>query len=126
MKKLRKQGLKTAKEISIDLAAVDVFARWVKQLKGVTLQDNELERASFTAAERLFNDNKKKAAQKALTSYLENYPQGANHLQVQFLSAELYFQEEKWEAADRTICMQYWISLLMSIPNKHWFGLRKH
>ena len=93
------QALKTAKEISIDLAAVDVFATWVKQLKGVTLQDNELERASFTAAERLFNDNKKKAAQKALTSYLENYPQGANHLQVQFLSAELYFQDENWNAA---------------------------
>ena len=88
------QALKTAKEISIDLATVDVFATWVKQLKGVTLQDNELERASFTAAERLFNDNKKKAAQKALTSYLENYPQGANQLQVSFLSAELYFQEE--------------------------------
>ena len=93
------QALKTAKEISIDLAAVDVFATWVKQLKGVTLQDNELERASFTAAERLFNDNKKKAAQKALTSYLENYPQGANHLQVEFLSAELYFQDENWSAA---------------------------
>lgn len=93
------QALKTAKEISIDLARVDVFATWVKQLKGVTLQDNELERASFTAAERLFNDNKKKQAQKALTSYLENYPQGANHLQVQFLSAELYFQDEKWNAA---------------------------
>lgn len=93
------QGLKTAKEISIDLATVDVFATWVKQLKGVTLQDNELERASFTAAERLFNDNKKKAAQKALTSYLENYPQGANLLQVQFLSAELYFQDENWTAA---------------------------
>ena len=93
------QGLKTAKEISIDLAAVDVFASWVKQLKGVTLQDNELERASFTAAERLFNDNKKKAAQKALTSYLENYPQGANQLQAQFLSAELYFQDEEWTAA---------------------------
>ena len=93
------QALKTAKEISIDLAAVDVFATWVKQLKGVTLQDNELERASFTAAERLFNDNKKKAAQKALTSYLENYPQGANHLQVQFLSAELYFQDENWNAS---------------------------
>ena len=93
------QALKTAKEISIDLATVDVFATWVKQLKGVTLQDNELERASFTAAERLFNDNKIKAAQRALTSYLENYPQGANHLQVQFLSAELYFQDEKWSAA---------------------------
>ena len=93
------QALKTAKEISIDLAAVDVFATWVKQLKGVTLQDNELERASFTAAERLFNDNKKKAAQKALTSYLENYPQGANHLQAQFLSAELYFQDENWNAS---------------------------
>ena len=93
------QGLKTAKEISIDLATVDVFASWVKQLKGVTLQDNELERASFTAAERLFNDNKKKAAQKALTSYLENYPQGANQLQAQFLSAELYFQDENWSAA---------------------------
>ena len=93
------QALKTAKEISIDLATVDVFATWVKQLKGVTLQDNELERASFTAAERLFNDNKKKAAQKALTSYLENYPQGANHLQVEFLSAELYFQDENWSAA---------------------------
>ena len=48
------QALKTAKEISIDLAAVDVFASWVKQLKGVTLQDNELERASFTAAEATF------------------------------------------------------------------------
>mgnify|MGYP005724801475 FL=1 len=93
------QALKTAKEISIDLATVDVFATWVKQLKGVTLKDNELERASFTAAERLFNDNKIKVAQRALTSYLENYPQGANHLQVQFLSAELYFQDEKWSAA---------------------------
>lgn len=93
------QALKTAKEISIDLAEVDIFASWVKQLKGVTLQDNELERASFIAAERLFNENKKKAAQKALTSYLQNYPQGANHLQVQFLSAELHFQEADWVPA---------------------------
>ena len=93
------QALKTAKEIAIDLAEVEDFTRWVKQLKGVTLEDNELERAAFTSAERLFNDNKKKAAQKALTAYLSNYPQGANQLQVSFLSAELYFQEEKWEEA---------------------------
>ena len=93
------QALKTAKEIAIDLAEVEDFTRWVKQLKGVTLEDNELERAAFTSAERLFNDNKKKAAQKALTAYLSNYPQGANQLQVSFLSAELYFQEEEWEEA---------------------------
>ncbi|MDB2456356.1 tetratricopeptide repeat protein [Flavobacteriaceae bacterium] len=96
---IAQQALKTAKEISIDLAEVDVFSDWVKQLKGVTLEDNELERASFTSAERLFNENKKSSAQKAFSSYLKNYPQGANQLQVKFLSAELYFQDEDWESA---------------------------
>ena len=96
---IAQQALKTAKEISIDLAEVDVFSDWVKQLKGVTLEDNELERASFTSAERLFNENKKSSAQRAFSSYLKNYPQGANQLQVKFLSAELYFQDEDWESA---------------------------
>ncbi len=93
------QALKTAKEIAIDLAEVEDFTQWVKQLKGVTIEDNELERAAFTSAERLFNDNKKKAAQKAFTAYLITYPQGANQLKASFLSAELYFQEEEWEQA---------------------------
>ena len=94
-----RQALKTAKEISIDLATVDVFASWVKQLDGVTIEENELERASFRSAERLFNENKKKAALKAFSSYLNQYPNGANQLQAQFLFAELNFQDAKWESA---------------------------
>jgi len=93
------QALKTAKEISIDLATVDVFASWVKQLEGVTVEENELEQASFRSAERLFNENKKKAALKAFSSYLKEYLNGSNQLQAQFLCAELYFQDGKWESA---------------------------
>ncbi len=94
-----RQALRTAKEISIDLATVDEFAAWTKQLKGITLEDNELEQAAFMSANRLYNNNKKKDAQKALESYLIEYPLGPNQLQAKFLLAELYFQESEWAKA---------------------------
>lgn len=91
-----RQALKTAKEISIDLAVVGEFASWVKQLEGITIEEDELEKATFMSASSLLNKNKKKEAKQALISYLDKYSLGSNQLQAKFLLAELYFQNREW------------------------------
>ena len=96
---LAQQAFLTIKEIAIDQNQVDDFAQWAKGTSITSISDLELEKAAYQAIERLLEEQKKKAAQKALTVYLENYPQGTNALVAAFQLAELYFEEEEWESA---------------------------
>ena len=91
------QALIKAKEISIDLAQVEKFAEWLKEINITSISNNEIEVATFISAEKLFKENKKKSALRAFESYLEKYPSSSNNLKVNFYLAEIYFEETKWE-----------------------------
>lgn len=96
---LAQQAFLTIKEISIDQNQVAAFAQWAKGTSITSITDLELEKAAYQAIERLLEEQKKKPAEKALTAYLENYPEGTNALVAAFQLAELYFEEEQWSSA---------------------------
>lgn len=96
---LAQQALQTVKEIAIEQNTIDDFTQWIGQNKVIAIADLQLEKAAFDAIERLLNDGKKKALEKALENYLTNYPEGGNSLRASFLLAELAFEDENWETA---------------------------
>ena len=94
---LSRQALIKAKEIAIDLVKVQEFEKWVLDNKVNYVSKDELEQALFSSGEKLFDQNKDKAALKIFNSYLEKYPISSNSLNVNFLIAEIYFKDSKWE-----------------------------
>jgi tetratricopeptide (TPR) repeat protein len=93
------QAIMTLKEISIDIGKVSEFSGWVKKNKLNSFSNNELEKATFEAAEKQFVNNNKKQAEKLLEAYLLEYPSGSNNLNATFLLAEIYFESEAFDKA---------------------------
>jgi len=61
--------------------------------------DNELEKTAFEAAEKRFLEGNSKTAERLLSEYLENYPQGTYFLTATYYLAELYFEKQDMENA---------------------------
>lgn len=96
---LSQQALQTVKEIAVEENTVDELSTWLNGLALASLPDLKLEKAAFDAIERLLNDGKKRALQKALENYVVNYPGSTNAKRAHFLLAELAFEKSEWVLA---------------------------
>lgn len=86
------QAVQTAKLIYVDLGEVDAYAQWVRGLDYVEVSDQELETASYDAAEKQYLEGNSARAEKAFAAYLEQFPSGSRHIEARFRLATLYFQ----------------------------------
>jgi len=96
---LSQQALQTVKEIAVEENTVDELSEWLNGLNLASVPDLKLEKAAFDAIERLLDDGKKKALQKALVNYVENYPGSSQAIRAHFLLAELAFEKSELDAA---------------------------
>ena len=71
------QAVRTLKEIAIDQGNVSSFVQWTKDQNLDTFTDVELEKTTFTAAERRFLEGNINSALKLFEEYFEVYPQGS-------------------------------------------------
>ena len=94
------QAVQTAKLIYVDLGQVDQYAAWVRGLDFVEVTDSELEAASYEAADRQHTEGNSAAAIRGFEKYLEQFPGGANRLDVHFKLARLYYADGQ---ADRAL-----------------------
>jgi tetratricopeptide (TPR) repeat protein len=95
------QAVRTLREIAVDQGSVVDFSQWVRSQGLTTFTDIELEKTAFVAAEKRFLEGNSSAAERLLTEYLENYPQGTYFLSATYYLAELYFEREDFERAQK-------------------------
>jgi len=95
------QAVRTLREIAVDQGSVVDFSQWVRSQGLTTFTDIELEKTAFVAAEKRFLEGNSSAAERLLTEYLENYPQGTYFLSATYYLAELYFERQDFERAQK-------------------------
>lgn len=88
------QAVATAKAVYVDMGQVNQYAQWVKNL-GYNISDNELDNASFEAAEKQYLQQNTAQAITELEKYLRDFPQGINALTARYYLAELYYNSGK-------------------------------
>ena len=93
------QAVRTLREISVDQAKVSAFTKWIKSEGLNTFSDIELEKSTFTAAEKQFLEGNKNSAKKLLKEYLEIYSRGVYGNPAAYYLAEIYFEKEEFEEA---------------------------
>ncbi len=85
-------AVQTAKLIYMDLGEVDAYAQWVRGLDFVEVSDQELETASYEAAEKQRLEGNASRALKAYEGYLQQFPNGSRNIEARFNLAQLYFE----------------------------------
>lgn len=92
------QAVDAAKLIYIDLGQVQQFSNWASQLEYYSLENIDLDKATFTAAEQPFLEGKKELALSRFAAYLEAYPKGTYILKANYYLAKLYEATNKENA----------------------------
>jgi tetratricopeptide (TPR) repeat protein len=93
------QGIRTLREIAIDIGQVNEFSTWLKSQNLESLTDIDLEKTTFDAAEKQFLSGKFKIAEKLFEDYLSTFSKGIFSIPVTFYLAELNFSNEMFEKA---------------------------
>lgn len=92
-------AVQTVRQIYIDLGQPDEYAKWVKQLNFVDVDNAEIEETTFQAAESKFIDGEKDRAILGFKKYLDQFPNGRNALDAHFYLAQLFYNKEKYSQA---------------------------
>jgi len=93
------QAVSSAKIIYIDQGKVDQYANWVNTLDYVSVEDSELDDATYQAAEKPYLENKISQAITRFEAYLKEFPNGKHALDAHFYLGQLNFAEINKEEA---------------------------
>ena len=93
------QAVQTAKLIYVDLGEVNTYADWVRSLDFAEVSDQELDQASYAAAEKQRMEGNATRARKAYSDYLEQFPGGSHHMEARFRLAQLYYDAQETDRA---------------------------
>ncbi|MGV6846325.1 MAG: tetratricopeptide repeat protein [Lutibacter sp.] len=96
------QAIKNAKQIYIETGKVNEYANWVKKLSIVSVEESELDDATYASAEKQFIANHIKKAITGFENYLKKYPNGLHSLPANFYLGELYVKDNKNDHAKIT------------------------
>ncbi|MBD3582681.1 tetratricopeptide repeat protein [Flavobacterium selenitireducens] len=88
-----KEAVATARIIYVDSGKVDEYATWVRTLDFVEVTDAELEKDTYEAAEKQYQQNNTKAAISGFSGYIAKFPTGPNSLKANFYLAQLYYKD---------------------------------
>lgn len=88
------QAVASAKIIYIDQGKVNEYADWVSTLDFVSVDNAELDNASFAAAEQPYLENRLGLARSRFETYLQDHPNGQHALKAHFYLAQMYFTDD--------------------------------
>ncbi|MEH6405842.1 MAG: tetratricopeptide repeat protein [Leeuwenhoekiella sp.] len=94
------QAVASAKLIYIDQGRVDEYGKWASSLDYISVDDSELDEATFSSAEKQFVANNSGQAIKQYEKYLSDYPNGQRAMDAHFYLGQLYFANNDF---DKTI-----------------------
>jgi tetratricopeptide (TPR) repeat protein len=89
------QAVATARLIYVDLDRVDEYVSWVKTLDFVEVTDEDLDNATYEAAEKQFLQNNVTKAIASFKGYLQHFHKGIHATQVHFYLGQLYYKNEE-------------------------------
>lgn len=90
------QAVTSAKMIYIDQGRVDEYGRWANSLEYVSVENEELDDAAYSAAEKQFVAANTEAAITQFKKYISEYPRGQHALNAHFYLGQLYFGKEEF------------------------------
>ncbi len=93
------QAVSSAKIIFIDQGKVSDYATWVKTLDFISVENAELDEASYKSAEQPYLEDKPAIAIERFSAYLKQFPEGNHALESHFYLAQLYFNQDAKEQA---------------------------
>ena len=93
------QAVASAKIIYIDQGKVNEYGSWIKTLNYISVEDSELDNASYLAAEQPYLENKKSQAKSRFEDYLKQFPNGNNALKAHFYLGQIYYDDGKTDPA---------------------------
>ena len=88
-----KEAVSNAKNVYIDLGAVDEYAKWVKGISFINITDADLDNTTYVAAENKFLENNVSKAIEGFKKYILAFPEGLHALQANFYLAQLRVKE---------------------------------
>jgi len=87
------QAVSSAKLIYIDQGKVNEYANWVQTLDFISVENSELDDASYAAAEQPYLENKPGLAKNRFKIYIQDFPNGTHALKANFYLAQLLFAD---------------------------------
>ena len=94
-----KQAVTNARNVYIDMDAVDEYATWVKNIRFVNVTDADLDNTTYEAAENRFLENNTEKAIEGFTKYITRFPEGLHSLKANFYLAQSLDKINKSEKA---------------------------
>ena len=88
-----KEAVSNAKNVYIDLGAVDEYAKWVKGISFINITDADLDNTTYVAAENKLLENNVSKATEGFKKYILAFPEGLHALQANFYLAQLLVKE---------------------------------
>ena len=92
-------AVQTVRQIYIDLGQPEKYAQWVKNLNFVNVDNAEIEKTTFQAAENKFIKGEKDKAIIGFKKYIDQFPKGRNALDSHFYLAQMLYNKEKFDQA---------------------------
>ncbi len=93
------QAIRSTRNIYVDLGRIDEYAAWVKELGYVNLSNEDIDNATYEAAENQMLDNKDQAAARAYAKYLKKFPNGLHALTAHYHLAQILYRQNDKEGA---------------------------
>ena len=84
-----REAVTNAKNIYIDLGAIDEYAVWAKGISFVNITDADLDNSTYESAENKFLANDIPKATEGFKKYIITFPEGLHVLQANFYLAQL-------------------------------------
>lgn len=94
-----KEAVKNARNVYVDIGAVDEYATWVKTIPGINVTDAELDNDTYESAENKFLENDVENAIIGFQKYIDAFPNGLHALKANFYRGQLLTKSNLQEEA---------------------------
>ena len=93
-----KEAVTNAKNVYMDMGAIDEYATWAKGISFVNITDAELDHSSYKAAENKYISGDFSKAIEGFRKYINSFPEGLHILPAHFYLAKLLPKEKSKDA----------------------------
>ena len=94
-----REAVANARNVYVDIGAVDEYAIWIKDIDFVSVPNAELDKDTYTSAENKYLENDIPEAITRFQKYIESFPNGLSALKANFYVAQLLVKSGSQEEA---------------------------
>lgn len=94
-----KEAVSNARNVYVDIGAVDEYANWIKDIDFVSVPNADLDKDTYTSAENKYLENDIPEAITRFKKYIQAFPNGLSALKANFYLAQLLVKSNAQEDA---------------------------